>query len=107
MYEAVRRLLPGDARAGDRARAVAEIPDQLLAERLRMETDTLLEVAESARLLANDQDGGNGLAAGGALRMSDVFSRAAARLSLQDVGGVGREVRAYGRLALQWANTGR
>lgn len=101
VYEIVVEQVAGTTGHEERARAVAESPDYLFAERLQVETDALLEIARSASRI------GKGLdklpkAQTGARRMSDVFSLAARELQKCDASRIGSEVRDYAQFLLAW-----
>lgn len=104
VYGVVLEQVADNTKHEERARAVAESPDYVFAERLQAETDALLEVARSASKLGEELDRLPN-AQTGARRMSEVLSLAVRNLQTCDASRIGAEVRDYAQLLLAWDGT--
>lgn len=101
VYEVIREQVADNSKYEERARAIAESPDCLFAERLQAATDDLLDLVQRASRLGELFDK-LPKAQTGAKRMCEVFSLAVRELQTCDASQIGSEVRDYAQLLIAW-----
>lgn len=105
VYEVASEVVPpNELEPQQRAAALAEAPDGALTQKLREGVGTLIEISEKSMRLA-DELNSNHEARDGALRMGEIFARAAEILQFvqsRNASHIGYKLRAYGRLVMLW-----